>query len=750
MKKSQLKQLIGFALREILAEKESESDKLLNMKIKNPETGNDIKLKSALGYPEDSQVYKAAKAAHDKAVDILSKDTDNRDSGAEEQPATEPDASSNTNLPAHKSIHKRVDSLEQIENATEEDVKNYKKEWEKITSEERDNLDLAVEAVLDGEFYEWDADTKTSTTKPATEEEVKDSINYISSLLTSDNLAKRDLGISAMGELSGYMHRDTEKAEKAGGNFKAILKKAGTTGRELYNSVKKYHDWNENLNDSAHEDEYQQSLSKPAKRLHDARWSVIDDTMRAMVDNELYKKEYLRDLSEKRIPNPNSKTMKKSQLKQLIASTLREIIAEKETDIEKLLNMKIKNPETGNDIELGSALGYEKDSPVYKAAKVAHDKGIKILKKADDKKFKNDPTANSFNYDKASADAVSWEKKKQAQKSAPTKEPAWNEMKKSKGNEVPSFWSNGGADVSENPSHKEMAAAQETWLTSDAADDQGEAIWSHFNDAMTSNDAARQEGAMSAMAKNMLKTDDGQFDDLEELVDDVEYAENVRTEFVKDLATGAKKTFKTIPGGSDDEPTETQPHSGYGDTAEEQSKSFENMAAKAAQRSKDALAGGDKELAKSFKNTAKNALSISKFLNADFEKVKRDYESQWDENKTIPKLKDLIVRESTYKKPKAYFVAPKNYKYKDEKDVEKRFKRIPRKLKNFFTPTSTGIEINKKKFHDDAEELNEEMYEDGTEYYLEDYVVVIDEKTGKNLMRVEEFREDDYPEFWVN
>ena len=71
MKKSQLKQLIGSTLREILAEKESETDKLLNMKIKNPETGNDIKLKSALGYPEDSQVYKAAKAAHDKATDIV-------------------------------------------------------------------------------------------------------------------------------------------------------------------------------------------------------------------------------------------------------------------------------------------------------------------------------------------------------------------------------------------------------------------------------------------------------------------------------------------------------------------------------------------------------------------------------------------------------------------------------------------------------------------------------------------------------
>ena len=444
--------------------------------------------------------------------------------------------------------------------------------------------------------------------------------------------------------------------------------------------------------------------------------------------------------------------MKKSHLKQIIKSTLHEILAE-ESDLEKLLNMKIKNPDTGDDIKLKSALGYEKESQVYKAAKVAHDKGIQILKKDNEKKFKDDPTAGSFNYDKASADAVSWEKKKHAQKSAPTKEPAWNEMKKSKGNEVPSFWSNGGADVSENPSHKEMAVAQETWLTSDSADDQGEAIWSHFNDAMTSNDAARQEGAMSAMAKNMLKTDDFDADNLEDFVvdssegDDVSFAEDARNKFVKDLASGAKKTFKTIPGGSEDEPTETQPHSGYGDTAEEQSKSFENMAAKAAQRSKDALAGGDKELAKSFKNTAKNALGVSKFLSADFAKVKQDYESQWDENKSYLKLKDLIVKESKWKRPRAYFIAPKNEKYKDAKEVQKKFRNIPRKLKNFFTPTSTGIEINKK-FNGEAQELIDDYYEDGQEYYLEDYVVVIDEKTGKNLMRVEEFRQEDYPDFW--
>ena len=119
---------------------------------------------------------------------------------------------------------------------------------------------------------------------------------------------------------------------------------------------------------------------------------------------------------------------------------------------------------------------------------------------------------------------------------------------------------------------------------------------------------------------------------------------------------------------------------------------------------------------------------------------------------TKNELKEIIrevITESTWKKPKSYFVAPKNAKYKDEKDVEKRFKKIPRKLQNFFTATSTGIETNKK-FDQDAQELNEDMYEDGTEYYLEDYVVILDKKGGKNLMGVQEFRVDDYPEFALN
>ena len=85
------------------------------------------------------------------------------------------------------------------------------------------------------------------------------------------------------------------------------------------------------------------------------------------------------------------------------------------------------------------------------------------------------------------------------------------------------------------------------------------------------------------------------------------------------------------------------------------------------------------------------------------------------------------------------FCSTKKAKYKDEKEVEKNLKEFHVQLKDFLTPkTSTGIEINKKKFHEDAEELDENI-DDGTEYYLEDYVVILDKKGGKNLMRVEEF-----------
>lgn len=118
---------------------------------------------------------------------------------------------------------------------------------------------------------------------------------------------------------------------------------------------------------------------------------------------------------------------------------------------------------------------------------------------------------------------------------------------------------------------------------------------------------------------------------------------------------------------------------------------------------------------------------------------------------TKNELKELIrevITESTWSSAKAYFVAPKNAKYKDETEVEKRFKKIPRSIKKFFTTTSTGIEINNK-FKGDAEELDENT-DDGTEFYLDEYVVILDKKGGKNLMRIEEFDSDIYSDFAIN
>ena len=118
---------------------------------------------------------------------------------------------------------------------------------------------------------------------------------------------------------------------------------------------------------------------------------------------------------------------------------------------------------------------------------------------------------------------------------------------------------------------------------------------------------------------------------------------------------------------------------------------------------------------------------------------------------TINELREIIrevITESTWTSAKAYFVAPKKAKYKDEKEVEKRFKKIPRSVKKYFTATSTGIEINRK-FHQDAEELDENT-DDGTEFYLDEYVVILDKRGGKNLMRIEEFDSDIYSDFAIN
>ena len=118
---------------------------------------------------------------------------------------------------------------------------------------------------------------------------------------------------------------------------------------------------------------------------------------------------------------------------------------------------------------------------------------------------------------------------------------------------------------------------------------------------------------------------------------------------------------------------------------------------------------------------------------------------------TKNELKEIIrevITESTWQAAKVYFVAPKKAKYKDEKEVEKRFKKIPRSIKKYFKATSTGIEITNK-FKSDAEELDENT-DDGTEFYLDEYVVILDKRNGKNLMRIEEFDSDIYSDFAIN
>jgi hypothetical protein len=121
MKKSQLKQIIRSTLCEIVKE-ESDSEKLLNMKIKNPETGDDIKLKSALAYDKSSQVYKVAKSTHDKAMQIIKKDSEK---GNQDAPSSEP-----TKEPSSKP-----------------DKEKEKKDWEKSDEERIKDRETAKEKI---------------------------------------------------------------------------------------------------------------------------------------------------------------------------------------------------------------------------------------------------------------------------------------------------------------------------------------------------------------------------------------------------------------------------------------------------------------------------------------------------------------------------------------------------------------------------------------------------------------------------
>jgi hypothetical protein len=72
-------------------------------------------------------------------------------------------------------------------------------------------------------------------------------------------------------------------------------------------------------------------------------------------------------------------TIKRSELNKLVEDITKKVLSE--TDYDKT----IKNPKTGRDIKLSTALSYDKNSPVYKTAKnmVAKDTHPKVNKKID-------------------------------------------------------------------------------------------------------------------------------------------------------------------------------------------------------------------------------------------------------------------------------------------------------------------------------------------------------------------------------
>jgi hypothetical protein len=188
MKKSQLKQLIGSTLREIIAEyrgdeleayadqqwakndaerkekrkksssnagKETENEKLLNMKIKNPDTGEDIKLKSALSYKKDTQVYKAAKTAHDKAVDIVADKPKKKTAKKKAAPAKKKDVDWK-DLPAGPERQKALS--------------------DKITQDAKDAVKARKERHARGEFEDWE---KSDEDRIKDRETAKEKINQI-------------------------------------------------------------------------------------------------------------------------------------------------------------------------------------------------------------------------------------------------------------------------------------------------------------------------------------------------------------------------------------------------------------------------------------------------------------------------------------------------------------------------------------------------------------------------------------------
>lgn len=146
MKKSHLKKIIRSTLCEIVKE-ESDSEKLLNMKIRNPKTGDDIKLKSALAYDKSSQVYKVAKSTHDKAMQVIKKDSEK---SSQDTSASEP-----TKEPSSETDDKETRIVKSRETAKEK-LNQMPKEKKDAFEKANDEYDKAMKAF----DHEWNKNYK--------------------------------------------------------------------------------------------------------------------------------------------------------------------------------------------------------------------------------------------------------------------------------------------------------------------------------------------------------------------------------------------------------------------------------------------------------------------------------------------------------------------------------------------------------------------------------------------------------------
>ena len=252
MKKSELRAFI----REILAEKESASEKILNMKIKNPETGNDIKLKSALGYPEDSSVYKAAKSAHDKALDVL--DDSDADSDGDASGEEEPKASGGGGDESSGGVKFPDDEASKVNAMSEDDYEKY----EEIESTESDKWHPELESIL---CFGYDDPEDGDGPVDATDEQKAAAVAHVVSNLTSGNMAKRDSGLKSVVGVLSNMGKEEGKTQ-----MDSILKQAGITPEDLHAQAEKLYvdSWGQWFADEKYGNDWGDHVSEMGEERH--------------------------------------------------------------------------------------------------------------------------------------------------------------------------------------------------------------------------------------------------------------------------------------------------------------------------------------------------------------------------------------------------------------------------------------------------------------------------------------------------